>query len=338
VSDATGERQFEASAARLRKAREDGDLPRSPDLCGAISFAAGVIALSSALPLIVTSSQNVLRMAALQRRTDLALLGWLFASTALLPMAASACAALLAGFLQTGGLQLHFPPVSFKKMNPLEGLRRMFSRDAILAVARGGLAVGCMGAMLAPLVYRVLAQSVRSESAWTLGSVAWNGALCVGFVGVIFAAVFGTLDYIIARIRWRKRLRMTLEEFKRDQKESEGDPLVRSRRRSLQRRYSRLALRHVADAAFVVANPTHLAIALEYRPPEVPVPRVLLKTCDHAALRLRVEAKQRSVPIVEDPVVARALYATTSVGEPIPLELYIAVAAIVVALAQRRGA
>jgi flagellar biosynthesis protein FlhB len=127
-------------------------------------------------------------------------------------------------------------------------------------------------------------------------------------------------------------MRMSFEELKRDQKENDGDPLARSRRRSMHRQLSRGSLRRVKDAAFVVTNPTHIAIALEYRPPGVPVPRVLVRAADESAARVRELAAAYRVPLVENVSLARALYASAKPGEYIPQETYLAVAEIVAAL------
>ncbi|MBV8727692.1 MAG: EscU/YscU/HrcU family type III secretion system export apparatus switch protein, partial [Candidatus Eremiobacteraeota bacterium] len=280
-----GDRQFEATAARLRKAREEGDVPRSADFCGAIAFSAGVIALTAVFPLIATFSVAALRDAAAERRSDIVLLGGLFATIALFPIAASACGALLSGIAQTGGVRLRFPALSCNRLNMVAGLRHTFSRESIMAMMRGFFALVCISAIMIPLIYRVMAQTVRSDGALALASVAWQGAICVGFAAAMLAVGFGGVDFAVSLGRWRRRLRMTLEEFKRDQKESEGDPLLRSRRRAAQRQLSRSAMRRVAEAAFVVVNPTHIAIALEYRPPEISVPCVLIRACDYAAVR-----------------------------------------------------
>ncbi len=334
MSEPSGERQFEASAARLRKAREEGDVPRSADLCGALAFAAATLAIAAGMPWVVTSAEASIREAALQRRLDFALLICLLASAMLLPLASGACGAIAAGVLQTGGLQLRMPRLSFTRLNPSDGCKRIFSRDTFLTMLRGAIALSGILAVLVLTSIRVVVQAAGSSEPAALGGATWNGALCVAIAGAAFAVLFGAVDFITMVRRWRGRLRMTLAEFKRDQKETEGDPLLRSRRRSAQRQSSRLAVQRVADAAFVVVNPTHIAIALEYRPPDVAVPRVLIRAAGEAAMRVRAEAVAQQIPIVEDTALARALYTTTEVGQPVPLELYIAVAAIVVALSR----
>ena len=337
MSESSGERQFDATPSRLKRARQSGDIPHSSDLCGAIAFGAGVFALAVVLPTIATLLRSAVEDAALQRRSASVLLLLVFVSAIAVPIAASAVAALFAGGLQVGGLRFRIPAVSLNRLNPVDGLRRLISRDALLTATRGAIAITLLAAIVMPFAYRVVAQALRSSQAVALAAVAWNGALGVAFAGATLAVLFGGFDFAVSLARWRKRLRMTLEEFKRDQRENEGDPLLRSRRRSVQRQYSRSAVRRVVEAAFLVVNPTHIAIALEYRPPDIDVPRVLLRASDHAAVRMREEASRAAIPIVEDAPLARALYTSTAIGESIPLELYVAVAAIVATLARRRA-
>ncbi len=129
---------------------------------------------------------------------------------------------------------------------------------------------------------------------------------------------------------------MSFEELRRDSKENDGDPLARSRRRALHRQIARGSLQRVKDAAFVVTNPTHIAIALEYRPPQVPVPRVLVRATDDAAARVRDLASAYGIPLVENVALARQLYASAKAGDFIPHETYVAVAEIVAALSKTR--
>ena len=116
--------------------------------------------------------------------------------------------------------------------------------------------------------------------------VAQHCALAIGAVGLIFAVA----EYAVARSAWLRRLRMSFEERKRELKEEEGDALARGRRRSLHRALLKGGIGRVADAAFVVVNPTQLAVALAYRPPCIPVPEVLVRASDAAAARVRAIA------------------------------------------------
>ena len=128
---------------------------------------------------------------------------------------------------------------------------------------------------------------------------------------------------------------MSFEDRKRETKEEEGDATARGRRRALHRAVAHGGARRLKDAAFVVTNPQHIAIALEYQPPAIPVPRVLLRSADAAAVQIRELASRLRIPIVENVALARALYRDARTGEPIPHEHYVAVAQVVVALARQ---
>jgi flagellar biosynthesis protein FlhB len=143
---------------------------------------------------------------------------------------------------------------------------------------------------------------------------------------------FAIAEYGAARAAWLRKLRMSFEERKREVKEEEGDASARGRRRALHRTLLRSGMRRLKDASFVVANPEHVAVALEYNPPRVCVPRVLVRAADAAAAVVRATAVRYGVPIVENVWLARALYRDGRAGEPIPHPLYVAVAEIVVAL------
>jgi len=146
-------------------------------------------------------------------------------------------------------------------------------------------------------------------------------------IAVLLLVVF---DIIWSRIHWRQELRMTRQELKEELKEIEGDPLVKSRMRSLaldRRRRSMIAA--VARATLVVANPTHYAIALRYVREEGGAPRVLAKGKDIIALRIRQVAEEHDIPIVEDKALARSMYDSVEVDRMIPPEFYRAVAELI---------
>lgn len=130
---------------------------------------------------------------------------------------------------------------------------------------------------------------------------------------------------------------MTLDEFKREAKEHDGDPAARGRRKTMHRNLLRGAVAKVKDAAFVVVNPTHLAVALEYRPPDVPVPVVLVCAAGESALRVRELAAAHRIPIIENVAIARALYRDAQAGEQIAPAHYVAIAEIVAALVRTRA-
>jgi flagellar biosynthesis protein FlhB len=167
-----------------------------------------------------------------------------------------------------------------------------------------------------------------------IASLVSSAALRIVLSVLVVGALFAIFDILIVRRRWRQKLRMNAYELKRDNKESEGDPLLRGRRRQMHRSLNLGPLVAVKDAAFVLTNPTHVAIALEYRPPEIPVPRVLVRALDESALRVREMAAEHGIPVVENVALARELYGLTQPGDEIPVETYVAVAEVVNALLQ----
>ena len=153
----------------------------------------------------------------------------------------------------------------------------------------------------------------------------------------IATIVLVALDLVWARFHWRRELRMTRQELKDEFKQAEGDPLVKSRLRSLARDRARKAmLAAVPRATLVIANPTHYAIALKYRHGEDAAPAVLAKGQDLIALRIRALAEQHNIPVVEDRMLARSLYDAAQVDQAIPPEFFRPVAEIIYFLRSRK--
>lgn len=253
---------------------------------------------------------------------------------ALLPAACAAFAGASCALLQSGGLHAVAISFRFDRLHPVEGLKRLLSREAALTAARAVLAVICIVAALLPSIAQLLAAGSGVRGGVSLAELAWHSAIGCAFVIAALGMVFGIADFAFVFAKWRNNLRMTFEEVKRDQKEQDGDPAAKAHRRSMHRDISRASLKRLKEAAFVLMNPTHLAIALEYHPPAIPVPRILLKAAGESALRVREAARELRIPIIENVALARALFASAKPGETIPKETYIAVAEIVAALSK----
>jgi flagellar biosynthesis protein FlhB len=183
-----------------------------------------------------------------------------------------------------------------------------------------------------PTANEVFARGVGAADTPFMAVLIRAAAVRIVLSVIVVGALFAVFDVMIVRGRWRKKLRMNAYDLKRDNKESEGDPMLRGRRRMMHRSLNVGALVQVKNAAFVLTNPTHIAIALEYRPPDVPVPRVLVRAVDESAQRVRELAAASAVPVVENVALARELYALTKPGDEIPVESYVAVAEVVNAL------
>lgn len=325
MSGVSQEKPFEPTQTRLEKARREGDVARSADLGAAFAFAAALCGTAAAL-----APLGALARAQLTGRASAGSIALTFAWS-LVPALCAASAATSAAFLQSG-VRVRPIQVKFERLNPVDGLKRMASQETALAALRASVAVVFILLAAVPAAIRVLAAGIGARTAPALAALVWQDALTAGFALAAVALLFGGADYALALARWKKRLRMSLDELKREQKEQDGDPAAKGKRRSLHRELARSSLQRLKEAAFVVVNPTHIAIALEYAPPAVPVPRVLLRAADETALRMREAAEQLRLPVVENVPLARALYATAQAGDVIPKATYIAVAEIVASL------
>jgi type III secretion protein U len=324
---------FEPTPTWIAKAKRQGNVARSQELCGICSLLLGSLAIAAFVPVFGGVTADWISRSA----TD----GSIHVESAV-PLIAIVTAVLLiagAGGVTASILQERpffiFPKPKAERLNPKEGVKRMFSREAAVAAARAVLALALATGALVPTAREVFARGAAVSPPIFLVTLATSSAGRIVFAVLLVGGVFAIGDVILVRQRWRKKLRMNAHELKRDMRESEGDPRQKFKRRSMHRTIGRGSLGGVRKAAFVVTNPTHIAIALEYRPPEVAVPRVLVRAADETAQRVRELAAARGIPLVENVPLARELYALTEPGEEIPIETYIAVAEIVNALKKR---
>jgi flagellar biosynthetic protein FlhB len=155
------------------------------------------------------------------------------------------------------------------------------------------------------------------------------------------ATLIAVIDYAATRQSYMKRQRMSRREIKDELRQSDGDPMVKAKLRAIRMERSRQRMMaNVPEASVVITNPTHYAVALKYEQGETPAPICLAMGVDTVAQRIREVAEEHNIPIVEDPPLARALFATAEIDRPIPKEHYEAVAKIigfVMRLARRRG-
>jgi len=248
----------------------------------------------------------------------------------LFPFFLAATGLAVAASLVQGGVVIKPFDFQLSRLNPLEGLKRLFSATGLVdflknlvKLAVGGyvvyLAVRKEIAFLPSLLQLETGEIVRVSGALTLK------ALVTGFS---FFFVFGILDYFLVRWRYERELRMTKTEVKDEHKEIEGNPHVKARIRSLMKEMARKRMmRDVRKATVVITNPTHLAVALRYDDRKKAAPRIVAKGADLLAEKIRDIARRHGVPIVEDRPLARSLY-KVEVGAFIPEELYRAVARI----------
>ena len=333
MSDAS-EKPFEATARRIAKARSEGNVARSSEVGANVAFAAGGLTVAAIIPLLGAASSGAIAAAA-SGVVDPSAYALLFAA-ALLPIAAAGGAGAFANVLQNGGVAGIAPSAKFERLNPVEGIKRILSRETFAHSLRASLAFVCATAAIAPVLRWSAVALLAAAHPTDAAATAWLAAKEVAAAAVGVGFCFSIAEYGAARGAWLRKLRMSLDERKREAREEEGDAVARGRRRALHRTLLRSGAGRVKEATFVVTNPTHVAVALEYRPPRVPVPQVLVRAVDSGALRVRQIAEAHAIPIVENAWLARTLYRDARVGEPIPHAHYVAVAEVVAALTRAR--
>jgi len=228
------------------------------------------------------------------------------------------------------------------RISPMSGIKRIFSAKGMVELAKGLFKI----AIIAVVVYKTLlseTETMRSMFDMDVAkifSLSGDLILSLGFRIVMLLLILAIIDYAFQRFDYEKNLRMTHQEVKQELKQQEGDPLIRSRIRSLQREMSqRRMMDDVGSADVVVTNPTHVAVALRYDPATMPAPLVVAKGQRLMAQRIKDLARESKIPLVENKPLARTLYKAVQVGDQIPDELFRATAevlAFVFQLKQRR--
>lgn len=348
-------RTEEPTPHKLQKAREKGDVVKSADLAplAALLAAAGVMAvmggpLSRDLAVGLRSYIAEAWTMSLEGHAG----GQLLAQTmqlgapVLLAVLGTAAVAAAAGNLVQHGFMFTPEKLKFewKKLSPMQGAKRIFGPDGLFnflkTVVKILLVAGVAWWAVDPH-YDELQTLARISPMAILPLAADLMRRLVFAVAVLLAVVTG-IDWFWQRHRFIKRMRMTKEELKDEFKQTDGDPHVKARQRQLRlQRSRRRMMAAVPDATVVIMNPTHFAVALKYEPGEAGAPTCVAKGLDTLALKIRDVARDANVPVVEDPPLARALYAAVEIDEQIPPKHYEAVAKVigfVMAAARKRGA
>ena len=228
----------------------------------------------------------------------------------------------------------------FTKLNPFSGVKRLVSIKALVELAKSIVKIGFVG-LIAYLVLRrelvaipSLIRADVSETAVYMGTVAFKIAffVCLGLI------VLAAADFAYQRWQHHKNLMMTKQEVKEERKQSDGDPKVKSRIRSMQMEMAqRRMMAAIPTADVIITNPTHFAIAIKFDAHAMDAPQVVAKGADYMAQRIREIAQEHEVPLVENKPLARALFSSTDIGGFIPAELYRAVAEVLAYVYRLKG-
>ena len=346
------ERTEQPTERRLQEARKKGQVPRSRELNTMLSLILASIAL---LVLGGGISRNIMQISvegfSISRELafDASQLPFQFmymASQTLLalsPFMAVMLVAALAGPLMMGGWSFSLETISFKleKLNPIKGLARIFSLKGLVelvkALAKFVLLIGA-----AILVFFTIDQQLLSLTSMSPKAAGIEAVSVLVQVLLILSAttiLIVALDVPFELWNHQKQLRMTKQEIKDEMKETDGNPQVKQRIRTMQRQLAESRMMEdVKTADVVITNPTHYAVALQYLDRPGSAPRLVAKGKDLTALRIRSIATEHDIPLFEAPPLARALYRSTEIGHEIPHVLYMAVARVLAYVFQLKNA
>lgn len=342
MAESAQEKTQEPTPKRLADARKKGEVPRSKELA-TLAITAGsvgvVLILGGSLG---RSAMSFMRDGLRIERGDLLAgrqmplaLGEALADALifLVPFLIAGIVFAFAAPLLIGGWNVSLEALTPKleKLNPLSGIKRIFSAQALMellkAIAKfvllGGMAVAVLWAwheQVLSLSMKPLAAGMQQGLTLCMGTVA---LLCIGLAAI--AAIDAPFQYF----SHRKKLRMSMQELKDEIKETEGRPEIKQQQRAMQQQAARGRMaQDMAEASVVINNPTHFSVALKYDPNGDAAPTVVAKGQDHMAELVRDLAKENRIPQLRIAALARALYRHVEVGQEIPAGLYLAVAEV----------
>ena len=318
----------EATARRIQKAREEGQIVMSREVVGFVVLGAAMIGMVFGLPPLghelMRGMRGVLENAhQLQTglvATEMLRLGLL----AVLPVSLLGMVGAISGtMLQSRGLvSAKGLKPQFSRINPGSGIKRLIGPEGAIEFLRTLIKLTVVGAALW----------------WALGDPReLRAALSLGPGDLLRMMVRAVLDYLVVRFRHLHRLRMTRQELREEMKETDGDPIIKGRIRNLRMaRARRRMMAAVPKAAVVLTNPTHYAVALAYDENSQAAPKIVAKGAEAVAARIRALAEESGVPLVSNPPLARALF-KLELDTEIPAEHYQAVAEIIAYVWRLRG-
>ena len=336
MAQQAGERTEKATSRRRQRARDQGQFAYSQELTSAMTLAACV---ATAYYYLQSPSGfraffgSVLENAATKDNTELIRqTGTYFLVVAGPIFAAAVIAALAGNFLQ--GLPIFASEkAGFKwdRLNPIQGLSRLKMQISWIQWVKLLFLVGVIGLV----VWKTMVASWQQLATLPAYSIDASNAIMRSITMRILVYLTGTIgilaiaDYFIQRWRFEKSIKQTKAEVKEDMKALEGNPAIKRKIRSIQHESARRRMMsRVKDADVIVTNPTHYAVALEYKPDTMAAPRVVAKGRNWIAQKIKELGREHDIPTVENVPLARALYRSVDIEQEIPMELYKAVAEV----------
>jgi len=352
MADSSQDRNLPASPKKLAKARADGQVARSREFGHFLAIAAIGAALIVGAPML-TSWMTETLVQGLQFNaagaSDTSFMSERLGQMTVrmlwvvLPFGFLAIAVGVAANVLVGGWNWTLKPLApkFHMLNPLPGLMKLVSKDKLIEAAKGSalaLILGTIGA----LYLKSHAEAFTGVFALSLpAAIAASAQTMLAGLGMLVVAllIFALIDVPLQKYLHAERLKMSHQEVKQEHKEAEGNGEVKGKMKARMREITRRRMiAAIPQADLVVMNPTHYAVALKYDEGRMGAPRVVAKGADLLAMKIRDVAKESKVPVLQAPVLARALYAHAKLDHEIPAALFAAVAQVLAYVYQLRAA
>ena len=342
MESSSQDRNLPASERKLQKARDDGQVTRSRDLAHLAVLGAGALSLLTLAPLMFdrlklqlgqqlsfTAASIIQPETMLTRLQDMVAVGLL----GCVIFAAITTTVVMISTVAVGGWVTSFKPVmpDFSRLNPLTGFGRLFTKDkltevmkmvfiTVVLIALGTTYLSSGIHSIAMLVLQPSTSALRHLTEWLT-----SGMSLLLLVVLLVAMV----DVPLQSFLHKSKMKMSHQEVKQEGKESNGNPQMKGKLRQRQREIAQgNSISSVQKADFVLMNPTHFAVAIKYDEKTMRAPQVISKGADLLAMKIRDIAKNNSIPVLQSPMLARALYANAELDQDIPATLYTAVAQV----------
>jgi flagellar biosynthesis protein FlhB len=342
MESSSQDRNLPASERKLQKARDEGQVARSRDMSHLAVLGTGAVSLVLMSPIMFDqfklhmgrqlsfdAATLVQPALALTRLQDMAVAGFI----ASVVFASISMVVAILSTIATGGWVASLTPITpdFSRLNPLSGLGRMFTKDKLTEVLKMTLitivlfAVGTayLNSGIATLSMLTLQPSTSALAHLTDWLKSGLGLL------LIVVLLVAMVDVPLQIFLHKSKMKMSHQEMKQEGKESDGNPQMKGRMRQRQREIAQgNSVGAVPKADFVLMNPTHFAVAIRYDEKTMHAPQVVSKGADLLAFKIRDIAKNNAIPVLQSPMLARALYANAEIDQDIPASLYTAVAQV----------
>lgn len=336
------EKTEQPTPRKLRKAREEGQVPQSQELSSVAALVVMVAAVTLLAPDLMQWITKELKLGFSCQNEVFADTGsfikfvntrFINAVLLICPMLAVLVAATLLANLAVSGLNFTPNSIQFNlnTLNPVSGLKKLFGLKAGVRLLTSILKLLFVGIIICFYLRNKLEPLLALRWAWSMQFMAAVGKLILGMMIWVCAAliIIALADTVFQKWKYIQDLKMTRQQVKEERKDTEGSPEIKSKARKIQFEMAlKRFLQDVPKASVVLVNPTHYAVALRYDPDKMESPMLVAKGKDHLAEKIREIARAYGVPVLRRPELTRTIYATIEPGRPIPPELYVAVAEV----------